>query len=88
MDVQMPEMDGLEATVAIRRGEAHTGSRIPIVAMTAHAMEGDDVRCLAAGMDAYIPKPIRASHLLEVIQEQAKRAARAVSGCAVTTELM
>jgi signal transduction histidine kinase/CheY-like chemotaxis protein len=71
MDVQMPEMGGFEATAAIRNDEAGTGSRIPIVAMTAHAMQGDKARCLAAGMDAYISKPIRASDLLALIEESA-----------------
>jgi signal transduction histidine kinase/CheY-like chemotaxis protein len=72
MDVQMPEMGGLEATAAIRRDEAGTNSRIPIVAMTAHAMQGDKARCLAAGMDGYIPKPILASDLLDLIEERAQ----------------
>ena len=67
MDVQMPEMDGLEATATIRQKEKQTGAHIPIVAMTAHAMKGDRERCLAAGMDQYITKPIRAKRLLETI---------------------
>jgi signal transduction histidine kinase/CheY-like chemotaxis protein len=70
MDVQMPEMDGLEATAAIRKREQETGSqRIPIVALTAHAMNGDRERCVAAGMDGYISKPINPQELYRTIQE-------------------
>ncbi len=68
MDVQMPEMGGWEATAAIREKERLTGGHLPIVAMTAHALKGDRERCLAAGMDAYVPKPIRPEVLLQVME--------------------
>ena len=67
MDVQMPEMDGFEATLAIRAHERTTGRHLPIVAMTAHAMQGDRERCLEVGMDGYIAKPIQAKELLQAI---------------------
>jgi CheY-like chemotaxis protein len=63
MDIQMPEMDGLEATAAIRQSERITGKHQPIVAMTAHAMKGDEQRCLDGGMDGYLSKPIRSEEL-------------------------
>ncbi|MBN9519798.1 response regulator, partial [bacterium] len=65
MDVQMPVMDGLAAATAIRETEARTGRHVPIIALTAHAMKGDRERCLAAGMDEYLTKPLRAQELLE-----------------------
>jgi signal transduction histidine kinase/CheY-like chemotaxis protein len=67
MDLQMPEMDGFEATAAIRVHERQTGNRVPIVALTAHAMEGDRRRCLDADMDGYVAKPVKAVELFEVI---------------------
>jgi PAS domain S-box-containing protein len=67
MDVQMPVMSGLDATAAIRAHEQTTGGHVPIIAMTAHALQGDRERCLAAGMDAYVPKPIRRHELRMVL---------------------
>jgi len=68
MDIQMPEMDGFEATAAIRTQEETTGPHVPIIAMTAHAMQGDRERCLEVGMDGYVAKPIRARELFEAIE--------------------
>jgi two-component system, sensor histidine kinase and response regulator len=68
MDVQMPEMDGMEATAVIRERERATGTHIPVIALTAHAMKGDRERCLAAGMDGYVSKPLRADELLEALE--------------------
>ena len=67
MDVQMPEMDGFEATAAIRAQEQQTGVHVPIIAMTAHAMKGDEERCLQSGMDGYVSKPIQPDTLFEAI---------------------
>jgi CheY-like chemotaxis protein len=69
MDVQMPEMDGFEATAAIREMEKHTGVRTPVIAMTAHAMGGYKERCLEAGMDGYVTKPIHREALLQTLEE-------------------
>ncbi|MDA1052562.1 MAG: response regulator [Planctomycetota bacterium] len=68
MDVQMPEMDGLEATAAIRQWESEVGGHIPIIAMTAHAMKGDRELCLESGMDGYVPKPVRAKELFAALR--------------------
>jgi CheY-like chemotaxis protein len=69
MDVQMPDMDGLETTADIRARELSSGGHVPIVALTAHAMKGDRERCLAAGMDGYLSKPIQVQELLDLLRE-------------------
>jgi PAS domain S-box-containing protein len=79
MDVQMPEMDGFEVTAAIRAKEKRTGRHLPIIAMKAHAMKGDRERCLAAGMDGYIAKPILPEELAWAVET-------ARSGCFVPHE--
>jgi CheY-like chemotaxis protein len=76
MDVQMPHMDGFETTAAIRARELLTGGRVPIIAVTAHAMKGDRERCLAAGMDGYLSKPIRVQELLDLLREHEALPAR------------
>jgi CheY-like chemotaxis protein len=68
MDVQMPEMDGFECTALIRSREHMSGRRLPIIAMTAQAMTGDEARCLAAGMDGYLSKPIQPDELFEFVE--------------------
>ncbi len=67
MDVSMPEMDGRDATRAIRALESHLGGHVPIVALTAHAMEGDETGILASGMDRYLTKPLRKSAITDMI---------------------
>ncbi len=76
MDVQMPDMDGLEATARIREWEQNLGRRTPIIALTAHSMKGDRDRCLAAGMDTYVTKPFDVARLIEVVETTARLQAR------------
>ena len=69
MDVQMPEMDGIEATREIRKKEKETGKHIPIIALTANAFKEDKKKCLEAGMDEYATKPIKINELFSIIEE-------------------
>jgi len=72
MDVQMPEMDGFETTAAIRNRESERGGHIPIIALTGMATESDRKRCLEAGMDAYLGKPVRARELFDTVERGLK----------------
>ncbi len=93
MDVQMPEMDGFEATREIRKLETQKGGHIPIIAMTAYATEGDRERCLAAGMDDYVSKPISAGKLFKTIEalmphEESVQPADEKKGCALDKDVL
>jgi len=87
MDVQMPEMDGLEATAAIRKMEEGSGKHQTVVALTAHAMKGDEERCLAAGMDGYLSKPIRPAELDAILEGYvARRKGSAKEGTPISND--
>jgi two-component system, sensor histidine kinase and response regulator len=75
MDIQMPEMDGFEATGKIREKEKSTGKHVPIIAMTAHALKGDEERCIEAGTDGYVSKPIRTNELYAALEKTVKKEA-------------
>ena len=73
MDVQMPHMDGLETTAAIRETERGTGRHVPVIALTAHILDEDINRCLKAGMDTHVAKPFKKAALLQTIKETMER---------------
>ena len=80
MDVEMPEMNGFECTALIREREQATGRHHQIIAMTAHVMKGDKARCLAAGMDDYLSKPVQADELFDVVERHLAVSNVAASG--------
>jgi CheY-like chemotaxis protein len=80
MDVQMPNMGGVEATAAIRKREEGSGGHIPIIALTAHALNGDREKYLASGMDDYLAKPIRSGELDEILGRYQARPSRRTDG--------
>jgi CheY-like chemotaxis protein len=80
VDVQMPEMDGFQLTAAIREKEKNTEAHLPIIAMTAYAMKGDRERCLEAGMDSYVAKPVSSSQLFETIDSVQRAELKASAG--------
>ena len=80
MDVSMPEMNGLEATQAIRKLETESGGHVPIIGLTAHALKGDKEMCLESGMDDYVPKPISVEKLQDAIERNLGADRRAATG--------
>jgi PAS domain S-box-containing protein len=77
MDIQMPDMDGIEATLAVRKKELETSARIPIIALTAHALQGDREKFLAAGMDDYVAKPVQIERLYQSVENTVKKSREA-----------
>ena len=82
MDVQMPEMDGLQTTAVIRASEEGTDRHLPILAVTAHAMRGDREHCSARGMDGYLAKPIQSAQLLQALEDVLSAAPAGLKVCA------